>query len=142
MSEPGVFNVAIEAIIEKDGNILVTQRSHERGHKPGEWETLTGRVNQGETLEDAVHREVKEEVGLEVDVIKPFYTYQFFRGKEKIEHLGISFHCKYKSGEVTLDGNEQIDYKWVSPDEALKIIKQNSIQKAIRKFKEIQNCCS
>jgi 8-oxo-dGTP diphosphatase len=134
---PGIFHVAAEAIIEKDGKILITKRSEKRDHAPGEWETLTGRVENGEGLEDAVKREVKEEVSLEIEVVQPYDTFHFYRGAEKVEHLGVSFWCKYKSGEVVLDTNEQSDYKWVTTDEALTIITDENIKSSIRKFKKV-----
>lgn len=65
MSEPGLFHVVVEAIIEKDGKILLMKRSPERDHAPNEWETLSGRMQQGESFEEAVHREVLEETGLD-----------------------------------------------------------------------------
>ena len=133
---PGVFNVAIEAIIVKNGKILITQRSFERSHAPGEWEILTGRVDQGETFEEAVKREVKEEVGLKVEVLEPINTFHFYRGPEKVEHLGVSFLCKYLGGKVTLDKNEQIDYKWATPEEAEKLIIDKSILSSVKKVRD------
>jgi 8-oxo-dGTP diphosphatase len=137
MSKEGLFYVAVEAIIEKDGKILVTKRAPGRDHAPGEWETLTGRVDQGETFEEAVKREVREEVGLEVEVIQPFGTFHFYRGSEKVEHLGVSFWCKYKAGKVVLDEREQVEYRWVTPSEAMELIKDKSILRAVRKVKRL-----
>jgi len=136
MEQSGVFNVAVEAVIENDGKILITQRSHERPHAPGEWEILTGRVNQGETFEQALKREVMEEVRLDVEIHEPFNTFHFYRGKEKAEHLGVSFLCKYTGGEVVLDKNEQINFKWATPDEALALITDQSIRTSILKVKK------
>jgi 8-oxo-dGTP diphosphatase len=133
---PGIFNVAVEAVIVKDGNILITQRSFERSHAPGEWEMLTGRVEQGETFEEALKREVKEEVGLKVEILQPFNTFHFYRASEKTEHLGVSFLCKYIGGKVTLDKNEQIDYKWATPKEAEKLIVDKSILSSVQKVKK------
>ncbi|MFA6013225.1 MAG: NUDIX domain-containing protein [Desulfobacteraceae bacterium] len=134
---PGVFNVAVEGVIIKDGKILITQRSFERPHAPGEWEILTGRVDQGEGFEEALKREVMEEVGLEVEVLQPFNTFHFFRGQEKTEHLGVSFVCRYKGGNVKLDKTEQIEFKWTTPDEALKLIIDPSIQSSVTKVKQL-----
>jgi len=134
---PGLFHCAAEAIVEKDGLILIAQRSLEVDHSPGEWETLTGRVEPGESFADAAKREVKEETGLEVEVIKPYDTFHFFRGPEKIEHLGVSFWCRYISGEVVLDKTEQVDYKWLTPDEAIAMIKDENIKSSLRKFKAL-----
>src|SRR3989344_1566631 len=137
MGNPGIFNVAVEAVIQKDGKIFITQRSFTRSHAPGEWEILTGRVDQGETFEQAVKREVKEEVGLEVKVLQPFNTFHFFRGPEKAEHLGVSFLCQYQSGEVVLDKTEQIDFRWATPQQALRLITDPSIRTSIIKAKSL-----
>ena len=133
---PGSFNVSVEAAIIKDSKILVTRRAFEREHAGGEWEILSGRVNQNETLEDAVKREVKEEIALEVEVIQPINTWHFYRGPEKVEHQGITFLCKYLSGEVVLEKDEQIDYKWATVEEAEKLITDTSILKSIEKAKQ------
>ena len=65
----------------------------------------------------------------------PYATFHFYRGVEKVEHLGVSFWCKYISGKVTLDSNEQVDYKWLTPDQAIEIIENDNIKESIRKFK-------
>ena len=134
---PAMFYIGVEAVVEKDGKILISQRSHELDHAPGKWETPSGRAEANETLEDAAKREVKEELGIEIEVVRPYATYHFFRGPEKIEHQGVSFWCKYVSGEVVLDTSEQIDYKWVTPEEAIEIIEDGNIKTSIRKFIEI-----
>lgn len=139
MGKPGVFGCAVEAVIVNDGKILITQRSFERSHAPGEWEILTGRVDQGESFEQAAKREVKEEVGLDVDVLQPFNTFHFFRGPEKVEYLGITFLCKYLGGEVVLDKNEQINFKWATPSEALELIKDESIRTTVKKVNNLLN---
>ena len=64
---PSVPEVAVGAIVfERDGRVLLVQR----GRPPGEglWTVPGGRVERGETLAQAVSREVREETGLEVEV--------------------------------------------------------------------------
>jgi 8-oxo-dGTP diphosphatase len=130
---PGIFNVAVEAVVIHKGKILITQRAFDRPHAPGEWEILTGRVDQGETLEEALIREVNEEVKLVVKPLYPFNTFHFYRGPEKAEHLGISFICEYLSGKVELNDHEQINFKWATAQEALTLIKDPSIRSSIKK---------
>ena len=126
----GSFKVAIGAIILNDKDeCLITQRSLERDHHPGEWETIYGRLDQGESFEDAIHREVMEEIKIKVDIITPINTFHFYRGEEKVEHVGVTFLCRHKSGEVQVDGKEEIAYKWVSLQEAEETVKDESIKK-------------
>jgi mutator protein MutT len=139
MNPIGIFNVAVAAIIEKDGKILITKRSPTRDHAPNEWEFgITGRVGQNENMEEALHREVKEEIGIEVEIITAFRTFHFYRGKEKAEHQGVDFWCMYKSGKVTLDTNEQVDFKWVTPEEALNYVTEPGVIEEVKQFIEFK----
>ena len=135
--EPGKFNVAAGAVIVNNKQkVLLTQRSFERDHHPGEWEITTGRLNQNESFEQAIQREVKEELNIEIVIVSPIQTFHFFRGTEKIEHVGVTFICKYKEGEIKVDGIEETDYKWLDFDEAINISRDESIKSALKKTQE------
>jgi len=127
-----LFQVAVEAIIEKDGQILITKRAPTRDHMPNEWETLTGRLNRGESFLDALHREVYEETKLKIKPLMPIDTFHFMR--VNVETVGVSYWCKYLGGEIILDTDEQVEYRWVDPEEAIEIIRVGNIQRTIRNF--------
>ena len=55
---------SVEAIISKDNSLLFLRRQNSPAK--GEWWFAGGRIRKGETLEEALYREVKEETGLEV----------------------------------------------------------------------------
>jgi 8-oxo-dGTP diphosphatase len=69
----------------------------------------------GETPEETLIREIHEEVGLAVEIIKPLNTWTFFRD-EKTQLVGITYLCNLISGDVTLS-EEHVDYAWVDFDE-------------------------
>lgn len=135
--------MAVEAVIVKENKIFIAKRADDREHMPGVWECLTGRVEQNETLEDAVKREVKEETTLEVEIVEPINTFHFYRNSKEKEHQGVSFWCRYISGEVVIDSSEHSEYKWITPEEALNIITLESIKESVRKISEIafSSCC-
>ena len=85
------FIVAVAYIIVRDGSVLVLRRSPLKDHAPGEWETGSGRVEYGEAPEDAVRREVREETGLQVEIVAPVDTFHFYRGVDREETVGITF---------------------------------------------------
>lgn len=61
----------VDVIIEIEGGIILIKRKN----PPSGWAIPGGFVDYGESLEDAVRREAKEETGLEVKLIRQFHTY-------------------------------------------------------------------
>ena len=136
-NDVGIFRVAVCAIIlDTQNRILLTQRSLKRDHHPGDWEVMSGRLAQGEDFIEALHREVAEELGIEVEIVAPIGTFHFYRGTEKAEHVGVNYLCRYKSGEVKVDGIEEIAFRWASLEDALEIVKDESIKMAIKSTQE------
>jgi len=99
-------------IVWKDGQILIALRPPE-GLLGGLWEFPGGKVEEGESLEECVIREIREELDIQVKVDKPFV-----KVKHAYTHFRItlhSFHCTYLGGEPKPLGCA--DWKWVSPEE-------------------------
>ncbi len=63
--------LTVDAIIEIDGGIILIKRKN----PPPGWAIPGGFVDYGETLEDAVIREAKEETGLDINLSRQFHTY-------------------------------------------------------------------
>jgi len=141
-AKEGSFYIAVSAVIVNPAReILITRRSLQHNHRPGEWELVTGRINKGETdMITALKREVKEEVGIEVDIIAPFRTFYFEHGGDKKPHFGVNFYCSYMGNqEIVLNMQEQDGFQWVAPQIALGIIQDPSAKDAVlayQKFRE------
>ncbi len=58
-------HVAVAVVFDKQHNVLLTQR-HPQSHLGGLWEFPGGKLQRGETVEQALVRELREEVGIEV----------------------------------------------------------------------------
>ena len=107
------FLVCVVFVIERPGGeVLLLKRSRAKDHAPGEWETGSGGILSGESPYVAVVREAKEETGLDVDVLGLIDAFHFYRGAERRETIGITFHCRLRGGEVTLS-DEHEESKWV-----------------------------
>ncbi|MBM7868293.1 NAD(+) diphosphatase [Heliobacterium gestii] len=77
------------------------------------WHTvIAGFVEPGETLEECVRREVREEVGIEVDRIQYFGSQPW----PFPDSLMVGFTAQYASGEITIDPREIIEADWFSVD--------------------------
>src|ERR1041385_7859600 len=71
--QEGRFLVAVGAMIEhaQTRRVLLMKRSEHVTFLPGVWEDIGGRLKQFEEPEDALRREVWEETGLEIEIIRP-----------------------------------------------------------------------
>ncbi len=71
------FSVSAIIIRKSDNKIFITKRSSDKEFSPGKWETVGGRVEQDETIEQALNREIREELSVKVKSFKPFKDYQY-----------------------------------------------------------------
>jgi len=87
------FRVAVAAIIlDEEGQLLLCEHSY-RGYYP--WGIPGGDLKAGEKPEDGVQREVREETGFEVEVLRPLVLYS----ASEYPHISLVFHCRILSGE-------------------------------------------
>jgi len=126
-----LYEVVVTAIIVKDGKYLITRRSKTRKRFPGEWAVPGGHLEIDDyidlpkdkkgywrnVLEQALKREVQEEVGLEIDKLEYVTTLATVH-QDGNSSMVISFSAEHKSGEVKLQKKETDDFRWVSLEEA------------------------
>jgi 8-oxo-dGTP diphosphatase len=102
----------VGAMIERDGKYLITQRSA-RASLPLLWEFPGGRVEPGETDEEALARELAEEMDIEV-AVGP----RVIHVEHAYESYDIDFcvyRCRHVAGTIQHKGVN--DHRWVSPHE-------------------------
>lgn len=100
---------AMMALVTR-GRDLLLARSHRFPH--GMYSALAGFVEPGETIEDCVRREVKEEVGVEVGAL----TYFASQSWAFPHSLMIAYTAEYAGGELVPDGEEIADVRWFAAD--------------------------
>ena len=100
------------AIIVNQNKILVSQRGENSDH-PYQWEFPGGKINRGETAEKCISREIREELGIEIEIQDSINAIQHDYGFKQVEL--IPFICRHKTGEIKL--NEHVAHKWISFEE-------------------------
>ena len=105
---------------QTDGKYLLLRRSDARDFAPGQWETGSGRLEQGEGFMEALRRESLEELGLEVRIECVLGVTHFYRGESTPDNemVGVSFGCSVPDASGLSISDEHSEHRWVTADEA------------------------
>ena len=114
------YFLAAHALIEKDGRYLTTKRASVNDYMPGLWDIPGGTVDAGETMEQALAREVMEETGLRVAIIRPLAIYTNTTSLPERQYFQATYLCRYESGEIKLNPEEHDEFAWLSLEEIAK----------------------
>ncbi|MCX6717228.1 MAG: NUDIX domain-containing protein [Candidatus Taylorbacteria bacterium] len=111
------FDVATKAIIRnEEGRYLVIYKSGTEEISPNEIDLPGGRMKFGENAEESLRREVDEEIGIKIKIIKPSRIWGFV--KDNLHLVGITFLAEFLSGEFKLSG-EHTKYEWIDKEKIL-----------------------
>ena len=118
----GRFQAMVGVLVwrREDGKFLVLQRSAARDWAAGKWECPSGRLQQGESFIQAVHREALEETNLKVRIECLLGTAHFYRGSEipENEMIGVNFGCSVDDTSGFEMSDEHSAYRWITAEEA------------------------
>jgi A/G-specific adenine glycosylase len=106
-------DIAVGLVFDDDRDRLLIQRRPDDGLLGGLWEFPGGKQEDGESMETACRREVREELGIEVAVEEAFYTLS-----HAYSHFKITLHafrCRIEDG--TPEAREDQPFQWVGLDE-------------------------
>jgi 8-oxo-dGTP diphosphatase len=114
VASPGQPQLAVSAAIFREGRILLVRRA--RSPAKGLYSLPGGRVEFGESLHAALHREVDEETALKIEIVDLAGWREVMPGATGGGHyLIMSFAARWTSGEPVLN-DELDDFRWVAPD--------------------------
>ncbi|MGW1748470.1 NUDIX domain-containing protein [Streptomyces sp. NPDC002092] len=105
---------AIVAVLRRGGRVLAIRRGP-GVPRPGYWQPLSGKVEPGETQEQAVVREVREEVGLTVSPLAKVWESETDDGLFRLHW----WTADATTGEIVPDPVEVAEARWVTPEEFL-----------------------
>jgi 8-oxo-dGTP diphosphatase len=106
--------VGVGGVLVRDGRVLLIRR----GKQPlyGRWIVPGGTVELGETLEQAVVREMREETGLEVEpleMLTAFDRIEREQGTVLYHFVIVDYLCRYRSGEARA-GSDALEVAWAT----------------------------
>ncbi|OEH92356.1 DNA mismatch repair protein MutT [Bacillus solimangrovi] len=109
MTQNGIVLVVCVSIIQ-DGKFLLIKENKRVAKNM--WNFPSGRIEIGEDIFEAAHREVKEETGFEVKLTNTTGVYNFISSTDD-QVILFHFIGELAGGSLTVDGEEIIDYAWV-----------------------------
>ncbi len=115
------------ALIILNKKVLVVQNNANSDHA-FKWEFAGGKIRVNETEEDAIKREINEELEIEIDILQKINRVDFDYDFKQI--VLIPFLCSIKKGELKL--NEHKDFKWVNYTELYEIDFSGADKKLIK----------
>ena len=111
--------IVVGLVRDKGGRLLLCRMKSDRGVFPGQWGLPGGGMEPGERMEDALRRELREELGIQVDRVRPAFfkdgTYDKLLPDGRLQRtymIFLIFHCRAGSDKITLN-EEFSEYRWV-----------------------------
>ncbi len=128
--------VAVGALIKNNDEILLIQRKYEPGK--GKWSIPGGSVEIGEKIEEAIIREIREEVGIEVKIGEIITVVDSIikdeQGNNEFHYIIIDFEAKSNDYSIKIN-SELINAKWFNINEVLNIDLVESVRSLFKKLK-------
>ncbi|MGW5676004.1 NUDIX hydrolase [Streptomyces sp. NPDC003860] len=116
VEETGVKQEAVVAVLREDGRILVILRGPQ-ARRPGHWAPPAGTIESGERQQDALVREVREELGLRVAPLAKVW-------ESATDDGGFVLHwwtAAVEGGELVPDPGEVSEVRWVTAEEFMEL---------------------
>ncbi|REF96229.1 mutator protein MutT [Asanoa ferruginea] len=117
---------AAGVIVDDDGRVFIQRRSPTRKLFPDTWDVVGGHLEPGETIDEALRREVEEETGWRVSIVLGTIGEHRYFGEDGLERLETDFLIRV-DGDLSrprLEAGKHTSYKWISRDE-LDVLDEN-----------------
>lgn len=126
-------NIVVVGCIVRDGKIFIAKRANTKKIFPDRYELIGGHVEPGESLEEALVREIHEEVGVDVRVgqIVDAFSHEY-KGEFKVE-IGYLCYLVDPVQEPSIQPAEHSESQWIAEDEISKFGKEDEETLMLRK---------
>jgi 8-oxo-dGTP diphosphatase len=106
-------------VVADDGRIFFQKRSATRKLFPDTWDIVGGHVEDGETLDETLRREIEEETGWQLSIVLATVGDYRYTGEDGVVRLETDFLVRV-DGDLArprLEAGKHTEYRWLGPDE-------------------------
>lgn len=124
-------------IMNEKGEILLQKRTATKRRNPNKWAKTGGQVDSGESADEAIYREVKEELGIEIPK-KQIKVLDIFKSDEKNKRFAYNylFVINYKIDDYILQADEVAEVKYFSIEDMEFAKKNNDVNYTFCNWKD------
>ena len=117
-----IQKIVVAAVVLYKNKVLLLQRSAKEKIYPGLWELPSGKRENLESSIEAVKREVREETGLNIEIIRPLNIFEYLMEKDDLikDTTQINFLAKIKGKYKVKISKEHDNFAWVDKKELSK----------------------
>jgi 8-oxo-dGTP pyrophosphatase MutT (NUDIX family) len=130
--------LAVRAVIEKDNKVLVIREATKYlgGTNHSKYDFPEGKIKTREEIHEALIREIKEEIGVKIKILNPFFVDEWrpIIKLEQIQIIGIFFKCELIDDEKIKLSDDHDDYKWVDKENYYKLPLIEATRRALDEF--------
>lgn len=130
------FHITVKGIVVYDHKVLILKRVRPSRDGLGYWELPGGGLEYGETPHEALIRELKEETNLDIQILKPVYTFTAIR--PDYQTVGIGFLSIPTNNHVIIS-DEHTDFQFVTSQELKDYLDEKIYNDIIFTLKEYEN---
>ena len=143
MSNPGEYPavplVSVGGVVIRGGRVVLIRRGNEP--RKGEWSIPGGKLELGETLAEGVRREVREETGLDVEVVGLIEAlervYRDAEGRVRFHYVILDYLCRAPSSSAACAGGDALEVALVSEGEFERYELTETVVRVLRKAFEM-----
>jgi 8-oxo-dGTP diphosphatase len=120
---------AAGVIVDDDGRVFIQRRSATRKLFPDTWDIVGGHLEPGESVEEALHREVTEETGWRVSIVLGTIGDHRYVGNDGLERLETDFLIRV-DGDLArprLEVGKHTGFRWITRDEVDVLDENNGV---------------
>lgn len=105
--------------LHKGRKLLIAKRSDNSSFLPGKYELVGGHIEFGETVEEGLKREVREELHIDIRIEDSFYVFTYVSENGNKHSVEIDYFAQmiYPNQTLRLNPKEHSEYKWIGQHE-------------------------